>query len=526
MSGVAPMVRFLLRRERRALPIWVAVAALLVYVQAVQSQRLYGTAEALAKIRTTSAGNSAIIAMSGPEELLATIGGEVVFEIFAYAGIVVALMNMFLVGRNTRADEETGRAELLRSAKVARHALLTAALVLALIADVAVAVVVAVLATASGLPAGGSLLLGAALGAFGLVFAGLAALAAQVFENGRAVYGSVAGMLGLSFALRAAGDAGNGTLSWLSPMGWGQRTLPYVENRWWPVALSLAVSAVLVGAARATLNRRDFAAGVVPSRPGPATAPRSFSSPLGLAWRLQRGSLLGWSLGVFTLGVMFGSVGKSIEQYVADNPEIADYLPGGAGDVVDSYVALTLAVVTLLAAASGLSAALRARAEETSGRAEPVLATRTSRQSWLGSYVAVALGGSAVVLAAGALGLGLTYGLSIDEPGQVGRSLAAAAVYLPAAWLAVAVAVAGIGLLPRAASALAWTLLGYMALVTMLGDSFDLPSWARQLSPLDHTPQAPLESVAALPLTVMVALAAAAVVTGLVGLGRRDLAST
>ena len=525
MSGVAPMVRFLLRRERRALPIWVLVTGALVYVQAIQSQSLYGTPEALAKLRATSTGNSAIIAMSGPEELLATIGGEVVFEIFAFAGIVVALMSMFLVGRNTRVDEETGRAELLRSAKIDRHALLISALVLALVANVAVAVVVAGVATASGLPAGGSLLFGVAMGALGLVFAGLTALAAQVFENARAVYGSVAGVLGLSFALRAAGDAGNGTLSWLSPMGWGQGTLPYVENRWWPVALSLAVAAVLAAGALAMLDRRDFAAGVVPSRPGPANAPRSFSSPLGLAWRLLRGSLLGWSVGVFTLGVMFGSVGESIEQYVVDNPDIAEFLPGGADDVIDSYLALTLVVVALLAVAFGLTAALRARAEETAGRAEPVLATRTSRQSWLGAYVAIALAGSATVLAAGAFGLGLTYGLSVGEPGQAGRTLAASAAYLPAAWLAVAVAVAGIGVLPRAASVLAWTLLGYMTLVAMLGDSFDLPSWARRLSPLDHTPQAPLETVAALPLVVMAVLAAAAVVAGLTGLGRRDLES-
>ena len=62
-------------------------------------------------------GNSAVVAFSGPTQLLATIGGEVVFEIFSYVAIVVALMNMFLVGRHTRTDEETGRAELVRSAR-------------------------------------------------------------------------------------------------------------------------------------------------------------------------------------------------------------------------------------------------------------------------------------------------------------------------------------------------------------------------------------------------------------------------
>jgi ABC-2 type transport system permease protein len=96
-------------------------------------------------------------------------------------------------------------------------------------------------------------------------------------------------------------------------------------------------------------------------------------------------------------------------------------------------------------------------------------------------------------------------------------------VYRPATLLAVAVV--AVGLVPRAASAVAWTLLGYLALVTMLGESFDLPSWARSGSPLDHTPQAPLEDATAVPLLTMAVLAAAAVAAGLAGLRRRDVES-
>jgi ABC-2 type transport system permease protein len=522
-AGTTGMFRFLLRRERRGLPIWVVATSALVLVQSFQSQALYDTPEALAKLRATSIGNSAVVAMSGPAELLATIGGEVVFEILGFTAILAGLMSMFLVGRNTRSDEETGRAELIRSARVERHALLVAALLLALVANVSVAVLVAAFTIATGLPVGGSLLFGAALGSVGLVFAGLAALVAQVFENTRAVYGTVTAAVGLSFALRAAGDAGNDVLAWLSPIGWAQRTLPYVENRWWPVLLSLAVAVALVAAARLTLDRRDFGAGVVPARTGRAGATRSFGSPLGLAWRLQRGSMLAWSIGTFTLGVMYGSVGKSIEQYVADNPDFARFLPGGADDVIDAFLAISLAVTTLLATGHGLSAALRARSEETAGRVEPVLATRTSRAAWLGSHVTLALVGATVALLLGALGIGLTYGLSVSEPDQIGRTLVAALAYVPATLLTVAVAVAAIGAVPRAASAIAWTLLGYVALVTLLGDSFDLPGWAMALSPLRHTPQAPLEAVTAAPLVVMAALAVAAVAAGLVALGRRDI---
>jgi ABC-2 type transport system permease protein len=524
--GAWRMARFMLRRERRGLPIWVLATGTLVLVQSVQSQALYDTPEKLARLRATTEGNSAVVAMSGPGELLDTIGGEVVFEIFAFAGILVALMNMFLVGRHTRADEESGRAELLRSARVDRRALLTSALAVAGLADLAVTVVVVLAAVGTGLPAGGSLLFGVALGCLGLVFAGLTAAVAQLYESTRGVYGTVTALLGLTYALRAAGDAGNGALSWLSPMGWGQRTLPYVADRWWPVAVSLAAAAGLVALAVLTLDRRDLGGGVVASRLGRARAPRYLGSPLGLAWRLQRGPLVAWTTGAFGLGVMYGSVGKSIEQYVADNPEFAQYLPGGADQIVDSYLAITLGVSVLLAVGYGLSAVLRARSEETAGRAEPVLATPVGRPAWLGSHAGLALAGSAVVLLAGGFGIGLTYGLSVSEPAQITRTVAAATAYLPAALLAVAVAVVLVGGLPRAAAPVAWTFLAYLAVVALLGDSFDLPGWARSLSPLDHTPQAPLEDVAALPLVLMATLAAVVAAVGLAGIRRRDLDST
>ena len=213
---------------------------------------------------------------------------------------------------------------------------------------------------------------------------------------------------------------------------------------------------LLVAAAVALLDRRDFGAGLLPSRPGRATASRALGSPLGLAWRLQRGSLIGWAVGLLLLGAAYGSLGNSIEQYIADNPEVADFLPGGAADIVDSYLALTISISRPDRAAYGVTSALRARGEETSGRAEPVLATATSRWAWLASHLSVALVGSALVLLAAGFGEGLAYGLTVSDAGQIPRLMAVALVYLPAVWLIVGLAVLGFGWLPRAAAAVAW----------------------------------------------------------------------
>jgi ABC-2 type transport system permease protein len=227
------------------------------------------------------------------------------------------------------------------------------------------------------------------------------------------------------------------------------------------------------------------------------------------------------ALGV--LGVAYGSIADTIEQYIRDNPEVAEFLPGGAADVVDAYLALTFGMAALIATAYGVAAVLRVRGEETSGRAEQVLATGTSRLTWLGGQLSVALAGSALGLLAFGLGEGAAYGMTVSDAGQVPRLVGVALAYLPAVWLIIAVVVLSLGWAPRPAAVLGWVAVGYCTVVTLFGDSFDLPGWARSGSPFDHTPQVPLVDPAFPPLIVITALAVAAVAVGGAGLRRRDV---
>jgi hypothetical protein len=52
--------------------------------------------------------------------------------------------------------------------------------------------------------------------------------------------------------------------SWLSPIGWGQQTLAFTDDRWWPVGLIAALAVVAAGAALdrplAARTRREPAA--------------------------------------------------------------------------------------------------------------------------------------------------------------------------------------------------------------------------------------------------------------------------
>ncbi|WP_245545791.1 ABC transporter permease [Nocardia higoensis] len=521
-AGWSTLLVFALRRERVTLPCWVAGIGALLAFQSVSSQNLYDTAEKLRQLRSTMGSNAAAVAMGGPTGLLDSIGGEVLFEIFAYIAVVTGLMSMFLIGRHTRADEETGRAELLRSARVGRRAPVTAALALAGIGNAAVGVTLFAVGVATGLPVSGALLTGVAIAGIGITFASATVVAAQVADASRVVYGTATFLIAAAYVLRAIGDVGDGRAAWLSPIGWGQRTYPFVEDRWWPVALFAIVSAVLIALAFVLLERRDFGAGLVRSGRGRAEASRWLSSPLGLAWRLQRGAFIAWACGVFLLGVAYGSFAQNIEEFLADNPAIAEYLPGGVEDAVDSYLALTLGLTTLLAAAFGISSALRARSEETAGSAEPLLAGPVGRTRWLGSHLMVAFLGGAVVTAAGGLGEGLVHGMTTDDARQLWRLTIAALVHLPAVWIVLGVAVLVFGWLPRLGAVVTWAFFAYCVVSVLFAEAFDLPSWFDEASPWSHTPQAPLESASITSAAVLLAIAAVSVVAGIAGFRHRD----
>ncbi len=524
LTGTATLVRFALRRDRVRLPLWIAVGAGLVATQSVSSQALYDSPADLAAYAASVGANPATVALSGPPVGLDTVAGAVAFEISSFVVVLTALMAAATTVRHTRADEEAGRTELLRATRVGRHAPPAAAVLVSTAACLLMALAIGAAATATGLPAGGSFLLGASVGAAGLVFTGVAAVAVQVAASARAAQGTVVAVLGAAFVLRALGDVEGSWVSWTSPIGWAQATHPFSGDRVPPLLLCLLATGLLLAVAAALLDRRDLGSGLLAARPGPASAPRSLRSPLGLAVRLHRGALAGWTAGLALLGLALGGLAGSVETLFGDNPEARAFLPDAAS-VVDAYLATALSMAALLSGAYAASAVLRARAEEAAGRAEPVLATATGRVAWLGGHAAVALAGATLLLLVAGAAVGAVRALATGDPAELGRLLGAAAAYLPAVWVMAGLAVALAGLLPRPAAALAWAAVAYVTVVAFFAASLDWPGWVDDASPLAWTPVVPVDDTAALPLAVLTAVAAALLGAGLAGMRTRDLAA-
>jgi ABC-2 type transport system permease protein len=305
-------------------------------------------------------------------------------------------------------------------------------------------------------------------------------------------------------------------------MGWAQAARPYAGERWWTLLLLAGAAVVCVGLAFALLGVRDLGGGLVPPRPGPPVASAALvGSSYGLPFRLQRASLVAWTLGLGLAGVSYGSVGQDVRDLIGSNNAFEDVIAQGGGSLTDAFFATSLLVLALIAGAFAIASTLRLRSEEAGGRAEPLLATGLGRTPWVTSYLAVALGGSAALMAAAGLGMGLTYGVAVSDLGQVGRLVGAAVAFVPALWVLVGVTLVLFGFAPRA-TAVAWGVLVACFVIGLFAELLDLPGWVVDVSPFQHVPAMPAHGFALTPMVGLTACAAVLVGAGIVGFRRRD----
>ncbi|MFC9878666.1 ABC transporter permease [Streptomyces libani] len=528
LAGTGTLLRLALRRDRLMIPAWVLALGLTVAAMGASFEAVYDTAAQRAGLAASMNHNGSMRALYGPV-FSDSVGGLVAWRMAGFGAVLAAVMSLLIVVRHTREEEETGRQELLSAAMVGRRAPLTAALLTALIANSLLAALIAGGTALSGRPAAGSLALGLAIGGTGTLFAGLAAIAAQLTESARLAKGLTGAVLGLAFALRAAGDAATADatspLTWLSPIGWSENLRPYAGERWWILLLFLAATALAGSTAYALTARRDLGMSFLPARPGPALAPRSLSGPFGLAWRLQRTTLLGWAAGFLCAGAVFGGIAEGASDLVGGNQQTREIVErmGGQQGLTDAFLATMAGLLGMVASLYAAGAVLRLRGEETGERAEPVLAGAVGRLRWAGSHLVIAYGGTAVILASGGLALGLAHGLSVDDlGGQLGPVLAAALSQVPAVWTLTGLAVLVFGLLPKATPAV-WALVGGCLAIGWLGPSLKFPPWAMNLSPYSHLPKLPGADATAAPFVWLLALSALFALLGLVGVRRRDI---
>ncbi|SES14913.1 ABC transporter permease [Salipaludibacillus aurantiacus] len=525
-KNISTLSRFIFKKDRFKMALWIVGIVGFTLAVAVAFPDLYRTAAERQQL-AASMVNPAVTALVGRGYGLDdyTYGAMMAHQMLGMTTIIAGLMNILLVAKHTRADEEAGLTEMILSLPSGRLSTMGASMAVMAVLNSIMAVAVGLGLFSTGIESldlEGSLLYGAVIGAIGLFFAAVTALCAQLTESTRGTIGLSIAVLGGAYLIRAAGDVSNETLSWFSPIGWVLGTETYVNNYWWPIILTLAATLCIAVLAFYLNTIRDVGAGFFPSKPGRMTASLFLRSPFGLALRLQRSSLVFWTLGIVVLAVTYGSVLGETEIYFEDIEFMEEFLPVMEGvSLTDQFLAVLMAVMAIIITIPALLMILKLKGEEKNQRLESLFSLPVSRIRMMGSYLLLAMLSSVFLLLVSGLAMG-SMGVAVIEEAELAPFITSSLVYLPAVWVMLAVTALLIGFLPKY-TGLIWLYLGFSFMTVYFGDLFQMPGWLTGLTPFDHVPGMPVDEFNFMSAAVMIIVAVTIGAAGFFGYLKRDI---
>ena len=525
-SAARALARRALRDARTRTIAFAYLFGLYAYIQPAGYRHTYPTPSDRLAFAHSFAGNDALRLFYGYPYDVSTISGYSAWRVGGTLAIAAAVFGVLAAVRALRAEEDTGRMELVLAGCMGRGATYLSAMA-------AIAAGVALLWVAEfagfvvgGLPVGGSAYLALASVSVIPVFVGVGALVSQLAPTRRLALELGSAVVGLFLLLRVIADtsAGAGWLRWATPLGWAEELRPFTGPR--PLALlaPAITSVLLIGLAARISARRDVGTGLLPSRDTARARLGLLGSPTAQAWRLERPSLIVWLSCVGVFALVLGMVSASISSAGITRgvrEEIAK-LGSGAITTPGGYLAFVFIFFILVVSLFACAQIGAARQEEAEERLETLLALPVGRYRWLG--------GRLLLAGAGALGLSLTAGLlawagavsrgvSISLP----RMLEAGANCLPVALLFLGVAALAYAAVPRASAAIAYGLVTLAFLWQLVGSLLGVPRWLVELTPFAHVGLVPTQPFRAGSAAIMLVLAALCASAALWVFRRRDL---
>jgi ABC-2 type transport system permease protein len=463
-----------------------------------------------------------------PHDLLTT-GGFTAWRFGGFTVVVTSVWGLVAAVRALRAEEDTGRKELVLAGSVSRRSAY-ASVVAALGAAAAILWLTMFAGLVAGrLPAGGSAYLALATIAPALVFVGLGALASQLAPTRRLALELATSTLGVALLLRVIADTagGLGWLRWSTPLGWSEELRPFAGPRPAVLLLPALTTMLLLAAAGLIAVRRDAGTGILQSRDSAEADLRLLASPTALALRAGRGTVAAWAAGIGLFALVIGILSTSFTSAdISTNLQEQLHKVGGAtlttpAGALGFYFLLFVLAVSLYTC----SQVAAIRREEADQQLETLFAQPIGRRRWLSERLLVAAASAAVLALTAALlawigAAGQHAGVSLL------RLLEAGANCLPTALLFLGVAVLAFALWPRAAGGLAYGIVTVAFVWQLFGSLLGAPHWLLQVTPFAHVGLVPAQPFRTTAAIVMLALAGATSAAGAWIFARRDLVAS
>ena len=520
------LARQALRDARARTVAFAYLFAVYAYIQPVGYRHTYPTGANRRAFADSFAGNPGLRLLYGQPHRIDATAGYTAWRVGGVLAIAAAAYGLLAAVRVGRAEEESGRTEVVLAAPVSRATANTAGL-LAVGAGIAL-LGLAELAglVAAGIPAGGAAYLALAAGMTAAVFTGIGALASQLLPTRRGALGLATAALGLLLVLRILADTvpGAGWLRWATPLGWAELLRPLTGPQPLVLLLPAATTALLLALAAGLARRRDVGAGLFPRDDSADPRLWLLSSPTAQAVRSQATVVIAWLAATAAFLMILGVVSHSLS--TADVPANAQRQIAklGSGSIVTptGYIAFLFLFVALAICLFGCTQISALRRDEEQ-HLESVLAQPVSRSSWLaGRLILAAFAAAAIALAAGiAAWVGATAaGVHVPLPSLLEAGVNA----LPIAILFLGLGGLAYALVPRVAAGIMYGLVAVAFLWQLVGALIGPPQWVLDLSPFAHLALVPTEPFQPVSAAVMVTVGVLGVISSLVAFSRRDTA--
>ena len=335
------------------------------------------------------------------------------------------------------------------------------------------------------------------------------------------------GLFGLFFLVRATADVTS--LHWLldvTPLGWIERLQPLSGSQ--PIWLLpiFGTVAVLCVATIWLAGRRDLGEGIFADHDSARPRTALLRSPFTAAVRLTRGSSIGWLLTAGLMAAFYGLLTNAAAQ--------AFNQAGAAQRVVNRleqvshttasklYLGVVFFILMAVIMGYAASAVSKVREDEAEGYVDNFLVRPVGRLQWLwGRVLLVASVGAAACLLGS---LGTYLGQLNQHTGVSFGSLVVAGVNMvPPVLFTLGAGVFALGVWPRVTSFVAYGVIGWSFLISMLASGVNLSHWLLDTSVLYHITLAPSVSPDWTADAIVTALGLVLCCVGALAFRRRDL---
>jgi len=525
-ANTSTLLRFTLKRDRLFLSLWIiGIVAFSLFCAPLFTEVAKSPAELAVYAETMK--NPAMVALCGPVYAEPYTYGVMYTQLMVvWILVLIGIMNIFIVARYTRKDEEEGRLELMRSLPVGRLAIISSTWIIAILANFLIAFTSAmglVLFGIESMTMAGCLLLGGVFFLVGIFFAAVSMLLSQLCATSRGMTGGSFLVLGVFYLIAAIGNVFDNILAYFSPFSIVFKLSPFVRNHIFPLSIVL-IGALITAIIAVHFNvKRDLGAGLLPHRHGRAHAQAFLSSPFGLAFRLMKKQIISWLIIIFILGVLYGAVFGDFEAFISQNEMLQMILATDAGEnMILSFMTYVILIMSLITSIPVINCVLKLRTEEKKNRLESIYACSISKTEQFSAYIIIAIILSVLLQVVLSFGIWLSASVVMEETIPFIDVMITGLVKLPGIWMFAGISALLIGLLPKL-TALVWAYFGLSFFVIYMGRLMDIPDVFINLSAFGLLPNYPIDEFRVFPFLAITVIAVILFIIGVTSYKERDI---